>query len=137
MHLNFKYWQKLKLCQSKVCNILKNSGLSIKKLRNLRFFRFGLLSVAYHAYEGLWAFGFGLLGFWASALDFGLSWLSVWSFSRCQKKFSEICKKLLTFTFRCAILEANNGFGVLALHSLLRKILTSPSEAFFPYAIFR
>ena len=133
MHLNFKYWQKLKLCQSKVCNILKNSGLSIKKLRNLQFFRFGSLSVAYHAHKGLRASGFGLraFGFW------GFAFPPVWSFSRCQKKISEICKKLLTFPFRCAILEANNGFGVLALRSLLRKILTSPSEAFFPYAIFR
>lgn len=117
MHLNFKYWQKLKLCQSKVCNILKNSGLSIKKLRNLRFFCFGSLSVAYHAHKGLLGFRFRL----------GLSlWQPVWSFSRCQKKFSEICKKLLTFPFRCAILEANNGFGRFALRSLLRKILTSP-----------
>lgn len=48
----------------------------------------------------------------------------VWSFSRNQKIFSEICKKLLTFPFRCAILEANNGFGVCALRSLLRKTLT-------------
>lgn len=124
MHLNFKYWQKLKLCQSKVCNILKNSGLSIKKLRNLRFFRFGSLSVAYHAHKGFWALGF--LDFALVFVGFGLC------FSRCQKKFSEICKKLLTFTFRCAILEANNGFGRFALHSLLRKILTSPLGGFLP-----
>ena len=128
MHLNFKYWQKLKLCQSKVCNILKNSGLSIKKLRNLRFFRFGSLSVACHAYEGLRASAFGLC--------FGLRLFGL-CFSRHQKKFSEICKKLLTFTFRCAILEANNGFGRFALRSLLRKILTSPLGGFPPYAIFR
>ena len=133
MHLNFKYWQKLKLCQSKVCNILKNSGLSIKKLRNLRFFRFGSLSVAYHAHKGLRASGFGLrlLDFALVFVVFGLC------FSRHQKKFSEICKKLLTFTFRCAILEANNGFGRFALRSLLRKILTSPLGGFPPYAIFR
>ena len=48
------------------------------------------------------------------------------------KKISEICKKLLTFPFRCAILEVNNGFGRFALHSLLRKILTFISEAFHP-----
>lgn len=136
MHLNFKYWQKFKLCQSKVCNILKNSGLSIKKLRNLRFFRFGSLSVVCHAYEGL--LGFGLLGFGLFGLCFALVFVGFGlCFSRCQKKFSEICKKLLTFPFRCAILEANNGFGRFALRSLLRKILTSPSEAFPPYAIFR
>lgn len=87
----------------------------------MRFFRFGSLSVAYHAYEGLWAF----VSTWTLLC-------CVWSFRRSQKKFSEICKKLLTFTFRCAILEANNGFGRFALRSLLRKILTSPSEAFPP-----
>ena len=84
MHLNFKYWQKLKLCQSKVCNILKNSGLSIKKLRNLRFFRFGSLSVAYHAHKGQ---GFGFLDF-----CFGCLWVLGFAFLAAKKNFRKFAK---------------------------------------------
>lgn len=58
--LKFQILTKIKIMLVKSLQYFKKSGLSIKKLRNLRFFRFGSLSVAYHAHKGfgLWTLGF-------------------------------------------------------------------------------
>ena len=111
---SLQYFKKIRGCQSKNCEICDFFVLARFRLRIMRIRGFATFVFR------LWVFGFACL------LAVGLCG----PFLVTKKIFSEICKKLLTFPFRCAILEANNGFGVFILRSLLRKILTFFSEAF-------